>query len=114
MINTDTTLKPCLDCGAPCRVEVFGPNDAGLPKPVTMWVCSAQRLFGGACLSDAYLTEAAWNQRTNPTDCCAKTREECAKIADSPPRGTMRPLETDSPCQHQRRVIATAIRGAAE
>lgn len=62
--TTPTQLKPCPECGSPCRVEVFGPNDSALPEPVTIWVCSSQRLFGGTCLSDAYLTEKAWNQRT--------------------------------------------------
>jgi len=55
-------LLPCRKCGADCRVEQF----EGRIFKATLWVCSKSVTLGGGCTEDAYLTEAAWNQREAP------------------------------------------------
>jgi hypothetical protein len=55
-------LKPCRECGAPCRIETFG--DGVHVIPTVVWVCSNNEIFGGDCPgSQSYLTEEAWNSR---------------------------------------------------
>ena len=54
-------LEPCRVCGAECRVETF-PASAILQGGVTLWICSANRLFGGGCPDEtAYFNAEAWN-----------------------------------------------------
>ena len=60
------TLPPCHICGAPCRVEVFGPNKA-IQGALTMWGCSASTAFGGTCSNIVgSLTEDNWRE-LNPS-----------------------------------------------
>ena len=60
------TLPPCHICGAPSRVEVFGPNEA-IQGALTMWGCSASTAFGGTCSNIVgSLTEDNWRE-LNPS-----------------------------------------------
>lgn len=53
-------LKPCRECGCPCRVETF----EGENVSAKLWLCSDASLFGGKCPStDGYISEEAWNNR---------------------------------------------------
>lgn len=59
-VEQSDALKPCRECGEPCRVEIFD----GSHVKATVWICSNHTFFGGDCPSTtAYLFEHTWNAR---------------------------------------------------
>ena len=53
------TLKPCRDCGAPCKIEpIANEHFTG-----NIWICSNSSRMGGTCEANIHLTRESWQDR---------------------------------------------------